>query len=57
MNLKIIPTDLISASLEQVPTGLQAAIDALHDAEISTDSFSFYTSVSSVFSSRLKERN
>ncbi len=54
MNLQIISADLLPAYLEQVPTGLQAAFDTLHDAEISTDSFSFYTSVSSVFSSKIE---
>ncbi len=52
--LKIIPTDLLQAYLEQVPKGLQEAFEALHDAEISTDTFSFYTSVSSVFSSKIE---
>jgi Fic family protein len=52
--LQIIPTDLLPAYLEQVPKGLQAAFEALHDAEISTDTFSFYTSVSSVFSSKIE---
>lgn len=53
-NLQIIPTDLLLAYLEQVPRGLQAAFEALQDAEISTDTFSFYTSVSSVFSSKIE---
>lgn len=52
--LKIIPTALLSAYLEQLPKGLQEAFDGLHDAEISTDTFSFYTSVSSVFSSKIE---
>ncbi|MFT4202761.1 MAG: Fic family protein [Chitinophagaceae bacterium] len=52
--LQIIPTDLYPDYLTQVPKGLQAAFDALQDAEISTDSFSFYTSVSSVFSSKIE---
>lgn len=52
--LQIIPTDLLSAYLEQVPKGLQEVFDALQDAEISTDNFSFYTSVSSVFSSKIE---
>lgn len=52
--LKIIPTGLLKEYLEQVPKDLQAAFDALHDAEISTDSFSFYTSVASVFSSKIE---
>lgn len=52
--LQIIPTDLLPSYLEQVPKGLQEAFDALHDAEISTENFSFYTSVSSVFSSKIE---
>ncbi len=52
--LKIIPIGLLNEYLKQVPKGLQAAFEALHDAEISTGSFSFYTSVSSVFSSKIE---
>lgn len=52
--LQIIPTDLLSVYLEQVPKGLQTAFDTLRDAEISTKNFSFYTSVSSVFSSKIE---
>lgn len=52
--LQIIPTDLLSAYLDQVPKGLQTAFEALQDAEISTDTFSFYTSVASVFSSKIE---
>jgi len=52
--LQIIPTDLLTAYLEQVPKGLQAAFDALQDAEISTDTFSFYTSVSAMASSKIE---
>ena len=52
--LQIIPADLLAVYLEQVPIGLQEAYDALHEAEISTENFSFYTSVSSVFSSKIE---
>lgn len=52
--LQIIPFDLLSDYLERVPNGLQAAFEALQDAEISTDTFSFYTSASSVFSSKIE---
>lgn len=52
--LQIIPIHLLSNYLHQVPKGLQAAFDALQDAEISTENFSFYTSVSSVFSSKIE---
>ncbi len=52
--LKIIPIGLLNEYLKQVPGGLQEAFEALHDAEISTETFSFYTSVSSVFSSKIE---
>lgn len=52
--LQIIPTDLLESYLRQVPKTLQASFDALEDAEISTDTFSFYTSVASVFSSKIE---
>lgn len=52
--LQIIPTDGLDAYLDQVPGGLEVAFDGLQDAEISTDSFSFYSSVSSVFSSKIE---
>jgi len=52
--LQIIPTSLHAAYVEQAPKGLQQAFDALRDAAISTDTFSFYTSVASVFSSKIE---
>lgn len=52
--LQIIPTELLSAYLEHVPRDLPAAFNALEDAELSTENFSFYTSVSSVFSSKIE---
>lgn len=52
--LQIIPTNLFPAYLEQLPKGLQTAFDALHDAEISTENFSFYTSVSAMASSKIE---
>mgnify|MGYP006387808969 FL=1 len=53
-HLQIIPTDLLETYLKQVPKTLQASFDALEDAEISTDTFSFYVSVSSVYSSKIE---
>lgn len=53
-SLSLIKNDLLPAYMEQVPQGLQAAFEALQDADISTDTFSFYTSVSSVFSSKIE---
>ena len=54
MQLQIIPIKLLDEYARQVPNTLQAHFDALKDAEISNDSFSFYTSVASVFSSKIE---
>lgn len=52
--LQIIPPTLQEQYNSQVSGSLQADFDKLQDAEISTESFSFYTSVSSVFSSKIE---
>jgi hypothetical protein len=52
--LKIIPVDLLETFLRQVKKDLHTAVEGLKDAELSTDTFSFYTSVSSVFSSKIE---
>lgn len=52
--LQILPTDLLAAYLQKAPQHLETCFAALKDAEISTDTFSFYTSVSSVFSSKIE---
>jgi Fic family protein len=52
--LKVIPVDLLDEYRQQVDTALQNRFDSLKDAEISTGTFSFYTSVSSVFSSKIE---
>lgn len=52
--LKIIPVVLVEQYNLQVNKDLSSLFDNLKDAEISTDSFSFYTSVSSVFSSKIE---
>ena len=52
--LLILGNGLLSEYLEKAPQGLDLAFEALKDAEISTDSFSFYTSVSSVYSSKIE---
>jgi len=54
MNFKIIHNELFSEYLKAIPKDLDKAFDALEDAEISTDTFSFYTSVASVFSSKIE---
>ena len=52
--LRIISDNLLPAYLKQVSKDLKPAFEALHDAEISTNTFSFYTSVSSVFSNKIE---
>jgi len=51
--LAILKTDLLADYLAQV-NNLKEKFEALKDAEISTDTFSFYTSVASVFSSKIE---
>lgn len=52
--LQILPTSLLDEYLLQVPQNLELYFSQLKDAEISSASFSFYTSVSSVFSSKIE---
>jgi Fic family protein len=52
-NFSILSSKLLPQYLEQI-SGLKEKFDALKDAEISTDTFSFYTSVASVFSSKIE---
>jgi Fic family protein len=52
--MKIIPEILLQEYLKNFPQGVEEKFNALHDAEISTDTFSFYTSVASVFSSKIE---
>ena len=53
-DLTILPQDLLPSYVEQVNPHLQEAFTALHDSELSIDTFSFYTSVSAVFSSKIE---
>lgn len=53
--LQIIPVNLLEQYRREMDaSALQASFDQLKDAEISTSAFSFYTSVSSVFSSKIE---
>lgn len=54
MNLQILHPELLHQYLKEIPKGLQKAFDDLKDAELSTPNFSFYTSVASVFSSKIE---
>ncbi len=53
-SMKIIPEILLEDYKKNFPHGLEKKFSALCDAEISTESFSFYTSVASVFSSKIE---
>lgn len=52
--LKIIKKDLLEQYLKQVQKDLSIGFNSLKDAEISNDTFSFYTSVSVITSSRIE---
>lgn len=54
LELQIISKDLLEDFKKNVPNSLFEIFEKLRDAEISTESFSFYTSVSSVFSSKIE---
>jgi len=54
LKFKILPSELLAQYLTKIPKGLERAFDALHDAELSTPNFSFYTSVATVFSSKIE---
>ena len=54
MKLQIIPTELLEQYCKQVDKKLSNKFDKLKDAEISTKTFSFYTSVSAIASSRIE---
>lgn len=56
MNLQLISTELLSEYLRNV-NGLEVELNALSEAEISTPNFSFFTSVASVFSSKIEGEN
>lgn len=57
MKLSIIHNELLLDYLQVIPDDIQQCFDALKDAEISTPNFSFYTSVASVFSSKIEGEN
>jgi Fic family protein len=52
--MKIISEILLQEYIKNFPDGLEEKFNALNDAEISNDNFSFYTSVASVFSSKIE---
>ena len=54
IQLEIIPISLREKYNLQISKNLQSDFDKLRDAEISTENFSFYISVASVFSSKIE---
>jgi hypothetical protein len=54
IKLQIIPTELLPTYLEPVSNNLLKTFNTLQEAEISTTTFSFYTSVASVYSSKTR---
>lgn len=53
-SLSIISSGTFPEYLKGLPDGLKIAFDSLQDAELSAINFSFYTSVASVFSSKIE---
>jgi Fic family protein len=54
LDLKIVSTNLVDLYCKSVDKELKNNFDKLVDAEISTETFSFYMSVASVFSSKIE---
>jgi Fic family protein len=52
--LQILPVDLLEPYMDGFDGSVQTKFEALKDSELSIDSFSFYTSVSAVFSSKIE---
>lgn len=54
---EILSVDLLDEYLSQIPQPILQSFEQLKDSELSTDTFSFYTSVSAVFSSKIEGEN
>lgn len=54
---EILPVDLLDKYLNQVPQTITQSFGQLKDSALSTNTFSFYTSVSAVFSSKIEGEN
>lgn len=57
IKLQIIPTDLLEPYKYSFNKSLPHYFEDLHDSELSIKTFSFYTSVSAVFSSKIEGEN
>jgi len=56
-DLKILPTTLLNEFCNTVDKTLLMQVDKLEESELSIDTFSFYTSVSAVYSSKIEGEN
>jgi len=54
LKLQILPVDLLTSYTSHFQPSLKQDFDQLHDSGVSSDSFSFYTSVSAVYSSKIE---
>lgn len=54
LNLAIIPKDLLEGYISVFNKSLKCDFESLTDSDLSIDNFSFYTSVSAVFSSKIE---
>jgi len=57
LSLQILSDQLLTKFLQEVGNDLAGAFANLEEAELSTDSFSFYTSVAAVYSSKIESEN
>lgn len=57
LSFEILPIDLLDQYQEQMPHALLQNFEQLKDSDLSTNAFSFYTSVSAVFSSKIEGEN
>lgn len=57
LSLQILSDQQITSFLREIRNGLAGAFGNLEEAELSTDTFSFYTSVAAVFSSKIESEN
>src|ERR1700754_2138323 len=56
-SLQIIPTELLKSYKAGFEVSIKDNFEDLHDSDLSIDTFSFYTSVSVVFSSKIEGEN
>jgi Fic family protein len=54
LSFEILQVKLLDVYLQQIDSDVYVAFDALNESELSADTFSFYTSVSAVFSSKIE---